>query len=273
MQLDQNRIAIRERGYLEILDLTLRVIRAYAGPLAAALAVGVVPAMLLNAWLMAGTLDVDPESRFPLLYMLADVPPGALGGAAGDRPGHACTWGNRCSPSRSDRQDRPQLRRLAAPVDALPGAVCGGCCCRWCSPGSCPSSLWPYLNEVILLERNPLRPRPGAADDHQPPHDGPARRFRRRPVRAVDHRHAGRRTAVPFRLGFPLRFWRPCCSMSWEGSMLAYTLYYPLALWITAGFLCRGALPGLSRPADPPRRLGSGTDDAREGARLERQLI
>ena len=64
MQLDQNRIAIRERGYLEILDLTLRVIRAYAGSLAAALAVGVVPAMLLNAWLLAGTFDTG--ARRPL---------------------------------------------------------------------------------------------------------------------------------------------------------------------------------------------------------------
>ena len=69
MQLDQTRIAIRERGYLELLDLTLRVIRAYAGSLAAALAVGVVPAMALNAWLLAGTFDTSPTSPFPALYM------------------------------------------------------------------------------------------------------------------------------------------------------------------------------------------------------------
>ena len=37
VQLDQNRIAIRERNYLEVLDLTLRVIRAYPGLLVAAL--------------------------------------------------------------------------------------------------------------------------------------------------------------------------------------------------------------------------------------------
>jgi len=40
--LDRNRIAVRERGSLEILDLALRVIGTHAAPLAAALALGAV---------------------------------------------------------------------------------------------------------------------------------------------------------------------------------------------------------------------------------------
>ena len=54
MQLDRNRIVIRERGWLDLLDLALCLIRAYAWPLAVSLAVGVVPVMVFNAWLLGG---------------------------------------------------------------------------------------------------------------------------------------------------------------------------------------------------------------------------
>ncbi len=65
MQLDNTRIAIRERGFPEILDLSLRVIRAHGLPLLVALAVGVVPCQLLNycvlSWLM-DRIDLGYES-------------------------------------------------------------------------------------------------------------------------------------------------------------------------------------------------------------------
>jgi len=48
VQLDNARIAVRERSYLEHLDLGLRVVRAHAGPLLLALVLGALPAMLLN---------------------------------------------------------------------------------------------------------------------------------------------------------------------------------------------------------------------------------
>jgi len=48
VQLDNARIAVRERSYLENLDLGLRVVRAHAGPLLLALVLGALPAMLLN---------------------------------------------------------------------------------------------------------------------------------------------------------------------------------------------------------------------------------
>jgi hypothetical protein len=69
MQLDENRIVIRERSYLEILDLSLRVIRSCAVRLVAALAIGVVPAMLLNAWLTAGAVGSGPEEDAPAGYL------------------------------------------------------------------------------------------------------------------------------------------------------------------------------------------------------------
>src|SRR4051794_26586320 len=57
MQFDKTRIAIRERNFLDILDLALLVIREHARPLAIALAVGIVPFALLNAWLLSDMVD------------------------------------------------------------------------------------------------------------------------------------------------------------------------------------------------------------------------
>ena len=54
MQLDNTRIAIRERTFVDVMDLALRVVRWCAGPLAVALAAGIVPMFLLNAYLLAG---------------------------------------------------------------------------------------------------------------------------------------------------------------------------------------------------------------------------
>ena len=70
MQLDKTRIVTRERDYLDILDLALRVVREFAGPLFLALAAGVAPAMILNAWILAGYSDQDFEMGFPFLYTL-----------------------------------------------------------------------------------------------------------------------------------------------------------------------------------------------------------
>ena len=68
MQLDKTRIVTRERDYLDILDLALRVVREFAGPLFLTLAVGVAPTMIFNAWLLAGYSDQDFDMGFPFLY-------------------------------------------------------------------------------------------------------------------------------------------------------------------------------------------------------------
>ncbi len=65
MRWDKTQIAIRERGLLETLDLSLQVLRHYGRPLLAALAVGVVPLMLINYGLMFWMLRGVGEGRFP----------------------------------------------------------------------------------------------------------------------------------------------------------------------------------------------------------------
>src|SRR5687768_11587425 len=57
MQLDKTRITIRERSFLDILDLSLQVIREHAGHLALWLAVGILPFALFNAWLLDGLVE------------------------------------------------------------------------------------------------------------------------------------------------------------------------------------------------------------------------
>ena len=73
MQFDKTTIAVRERGMLDTLDLSLHVMRQYAGPLAAAMLLGVVPLMAVNYGLlgwMVGTLDDESGLPWRFLYHL-----------------------------------------------------------------------------------------------------------------------------------------------------------------------------------------------------------
>ena len=62
MQLDRTRIAIRERGLLDTLDLALHVSRDFAGPLAVASLLAIVPLALLNYALVGWMAPADMES-------------------------------------------------------------------------------------------------------------------------------------------------------------------------------------------------------------------
>ncbi len=271
MQLDHNRIAIRERGYLELLDLTLRVVRSYAGPLAAALAVGVVPAMLLNAWLIAGALDANPEMPFPLLYMLlmfflilweaplATAPITLYLGQS--------LFSERVRPGKIARNFAASLPQLTLYQVVLRGVLLP-MVLTWLLP----FVTWPYLNEVILLERNPL-------------FRGRARQITT--TRRMTALHAGSsgdlfaQWIIAMIVGalLFLSVWGSLAFLAalllddWGGDMLAYTLYYPLALWITLGFFA--VLRFLGYLDLRIRREGWEVElmMRAEGARLERQLI
>ena len=62
MQLDRTRIAIRERGLLDTLDLALHVSREFAGPLAICSLLGIVPLALLNYALVGWMLPPEIET-------------------------------------------------------------------------------------------------------------------------------------------------------------------------------------------------------------------
>ncbi|HUT90353.1 MAG TPA: hypothetical protein VMY37_12705 [Thermoguttaceae bacterium] len=147
LQLDKTRIAIRERAYVDILDLALRVIRVHAGPLVLAFAAGVAPMLLLNGWLLAGYAELDFEWTFPFVYPfymvllifleapLATAPATLYLGKA--------TFTDRPEPREILREFRESLPQLLI-YQGLLGV--------W-------HFRWTYLNEVILLDRNPMRRR------------------------------------------------------------------------------------------------------------------
>ncbi|MCR9115787.1 MAG: hypothetical protein NXI22_02430 [bacterium] len=67
MQLEKTNIAIRERNFTEILDLTLHVVRRYAGSLAIAMLFGAIPLTIVNFAVVGLLIDLD--DGFPFAYV------------------------------------------------------------------------------------------------------------------------------------------------------------------------------------------------------------
>jgi len=164
LQLDQTRIAIRERSFGDILDLSLRVIRAHPAGLCVAWALGALPALALNVWLLGSGIDEELEAglmgdqvvlfafsqTFWLVMLLIMEAPWAamfitlyLGQAL--------------------FVERPSPRQVAVDaVRSLPQMflfqfLIRGFLLPWVITWPVLFGMWPYLNEIILLERNPLR--------------------------------------------------------------------------------------------------------------------
>lgn len=62
MQFDKTLIAIRERSIVDTLDLALHVCRIYAWPLLVTMGLGVIPLALLNHLLLARLVRVEPDT-------------------------------------------------------------------------------------------------------------------------------------------------------------------------------------------------------------------
>jgi hypothetical protein len=181
VQLDQTRIAIRERDFPELLDLSLHVTRVFARPLLLTFALGAIPLAVLNHYLIAWTGDIDYRDESPWQYLVwmsllvfVEAPLASLFTTAylGEAMFH----------------ERPTIRGVAASVAKVwPGIM-------WCvlilrgpalaiflaataDPFEEPPSVnlvfmfllafgagvlravRPFIVEIVLLERNPLRPR------------------------------------------------------------------------------------------------------------------
>jgi len=162
MQFDQARIAIRERSWADNLDLALHVLRQHFAPLMGYALLAIVPLAVVNYWLveiLAPNHFADDfwNSRtitLTVMLIMIEAPLGTslvtlyLGQALFDekpRPKQILT---------DFARSLPQLLLLQVALRA----VWIGFVVTWVFP----YAVWPYLNEVILLERNPLLSRRGA---------------------------------------------------------------------------------------------------------------
>jgi hypothetical protein len=155
VQFDQSRIAIRERPWLDNLDLALHVIRAHGSAVLVIAGLCVLPLMMLNYVLLEFFLsdDLSEETTFRgvfwgTLLVLLEAPLATapltlyLGQALFDpRPRSAKVF-------RDFLACLPQLLLLQVLLRVLLSLLV--------ITLVVPYILWPYLSEVILLERNPL---------------------------------------------------------------------------------------------------------------------
>jgi hypothetical protein len=160
VQFDRSRIAICERSWADNLDLALHVLRSYGGPLAVCALVGIVPLAIANHLLLTSMFPDFwySDQTMEVLYWttclvmieapLATAPMTLFLGQAlfVEKP-----------PARAVARDfiacLPQLLLLQVAVRTIlifPVVT-------WIAV----YGMWPYLNEVILLERNPLVARGG----------------------------------------------------------------------------------------------------------------
>lgn len=159
MQLDKTRIAIRERSYLDLLDLALRVARGHAGAIVLTTAVGALPMIALNYWLfrdsVVESVDIElPPSMYLLLLPLLVVMQMPMATSLTTLYLGQALFVARPSTGQLLRdlgRSLPQLILFQVVLRALlvPLVV----------PLFLLFTVWPYLNEIILLERNPLRAR------------------------------------------------------------------------------------------------------------------
>lgn len=160
MRIDQARIAIRERSWLDNLDLALQVIRTLgAGVLAAGL-VGAVPMVAVNFAIVSSVygnqLAEDAGFDAIVLTMLLVMIEAPL-----------ATAPLTLYLGQALFVEKPRPRQIARDFAAcLPQLMLYQVILRtllilpimtWIIP----YAMWPYLNEVILLERNPLIGRRG----------------------------------------------------------------------------------------------------------------
>ena len=160
MQLDQTRIAIRERSFPAILDLGLHVTRANFGPLLFWLAIGATPFLLADYALLYYYPEPQQPNEWTGYFLLLAM---------------LIVWQLPLATApvtlylgRAMFAQHTSVRKLLADLaHALPQLfwyqlVLRGLLTPWCIPWFYLFVSRPFLNEVILLERTPFRRRPAA---------------------------------------------------------------------------------------------------------------
>ncbi len=236
MQLDKTRIAIRERQYVDILDLAVRVCRVHAWPLLLAFSAGVVPMMLLNKWLLSGYDDLAFELGLGPQYMFFAVLLVVVEAPLATAPATLYL-------GKAMFSDRPNVREIVRELwESLPQLLVYQVLFRlW-------YFRWTYLNEVILLDRNPMRRKtPGGKTPGGKTPGGETTASRGRILhrgeggdlvgRGVSVAAVGGLLAASIWLSIYLLRIVLTGQWAWELPSAMYTFYFPLTLWIVAGYL------------------------------------
>lgn len=163
MYLDKTQIAIRERTFLETLDLALRVVREYALPLLGLLLLTAVPMAALNYFLLLGVAEPiveffnlpTPYYFFAMYLVVWQMP---LVTAPMTLFLGQVLFTQQPEPGKIAREFFRSLPQLLWYQVVLRAAVIP-LVFTWCAP----YAGWPYLSEVILLERTPYRRRRGSS--------------------------------------------------------------------------------------------------------------
>jgi hypothetical protein len=143
MAVDRTLVQIRERSYLDILDLALVVIRHRPATIGGAAVLGIAPWAVLNAWLTADSEEARAPIQLILIALEAPIAMApltiVLGGLMfGTRP--------------RSRQVVATMLRLLGPMLFYQGFLRGVLVCSvvlaWLVPVR-----FAFLNEVVLLER------------------------------------------------------------------------------------------------------------------------
>jgi hypothetical protein len=232
MQLDHYNIAIRERPYIDILDLALRVFRAHAGPLLVLWAVGATPMIVLDRWLLADLRDFDFQSAsaYMLLMTMLVVWQVPLAMAPATLYLGQAVFVGRPDPKAVARDFRDMLPQLVL-YQGLVRAVLLLLVVTWPMLFTARA----YLSEIILLERNPLRSR-------TPETMTTMRRCRNLHAAQTGDLFAQWIGAAAVGLMLLLSIWFSiwCVgvvlsgNIEWEDSM--FGIYFEVALWLVVGF-------------------------------------
>jgi hypothetical protein len=235
MQLDKTRIAIRERNFIDILDLALAVLREHAGPLALALIAGAAPAALLNYWLLSGWLledAFDPGDLAGYLFVMSLLVCWELPLATAPITLYL---------GQALFEERPNTARLLKDLlTSLPQmiffqVIVRGIFVWFVISIPVPFLGWPYLSEIVLLERNPWRKRSAA---------GTSTFGRSSNMHGRNRAELFSRWFGSLLLGslLVLVFWRSLwylvrvVSGQLESNAPQYTIWLPAALWLVLGF-------------------------------------
>ena len=179
MELDRTRIAIRERSLLEIFDLALHVICSYGGPLLVATLAGVLPLALFNGVVLHRIVAYELSSDTIIRYLTLMIALVFIEAPVASLPAtRYLGWTMFYEPAGA-RSTLRELWRLAPRLfwclGIMRGVVPAMLLAIWINPldFGMPDffiiliallavplrAFRPYISEVVLLERNPLRSR------------------------------------------------------------------------------------------------------------------